>query len=194
MKRKKLDKGAKVAAVKLEFDGTENYEELSNRINSLVGVERSEAVTYADRELGFFARIPRPVLRVCVALFRCLDYFNLLPGSFIENDGLYTSAFVANLGSLGMKAGYHHLFEWGNCPAFITVGEIEERAVIECGEVVSGKVLPIRITYDERIDDGLTAKGAVDSLKRVLSDPKTYLGCVAEDGGDRFALGGQRKP
>ena len=192
MKRKKLEKESRVAAVKLEIDGTENFEELSKRINGLVDIERSSALTYADRELGFFAKVPRPILRGCVGLFSFLDYFNLLPGSFIEKDGLYTSAFIANLGSLGMKAGYHHLFEWGNCPVFITLGEIEERAVIEEGAVVVGKVLPIRITYDERIDDGLTAKGAVASLKRILSEPQLHLGCIAEDGSDRFALGAVR--
>ena len=38
-------------------------------------------------------------------LLRVLDYFNLLPAFFIEGDGMYTSIFVANLGSVGMDPG-----------------------------------------------------------------------------------------
>ncbi len=192
MKRRKGDKRSKVAAVKLEMFGDETFEQLSERINQEVERERSDAVTYADRELGAFSQVPRPLLRLCVTLFKAADYFNLLPGTFIEKDGLYTSAFVANLGSLGMKAGYHHLFEWGNCPVFIMAGEVEERAVVEDGEVRVRKMLPIRVTYDERIDDGLTARGALDSIKRVLLNPATELGCIADDGSDKRVMGEQR--
>ena len=49
---------------------------------------------------------------------RWLDYHNLLPPSFIENDPLYASAVIANVGSLDLPPGYHHLYEWGNCGWF----------------------------------------------------------------------------
>ena len=57
--------------------------------------------------------LPRPVLLVAVKLFRLLDYYNLLPGFFIEGDALYASAIVINLGSLQMAPGYHHLYRVG---------------------------------------------------------------------------------
>lgn len=36
---------------------------------------------------------------------------------------MYASVFFANLGSLGLDAVYHHMYEWGNAPFFIVVGK-----------------------------------------------------------------------
>ena len=42
-------------------------------------------------------------------------------------------------------------------------------------------VLPLRFTYDERIDDGLNARFGMKSVVRVLSDPARWLGCLDAD-------------
>ena len=83
-----------------------------------------------------------------------------------------------------MGAGYHHLFEWGTSPLFLMVGRIEERAVVKNGQIVIQKTLPLRFSYDERIDDGLSARFGIDGVNEVLSDPFKYLGCVPESGDD----------
>lgn len=188
MKRQKLGREAKLAAVKMEALAGETFADLCGRINEKIGFERSAAVTYSDKEFKLLLSIPRPLLAVGVRLFRWLDGHNLLPASFILDDVMYTSMFIANLGSLQMAAGYHHLYEWGTCPVFVMLGQIEERALVEDGEVVVRRVLPIRYAFDERIDDGLNARLGIDLIKTVLEDPFTYLGCLAEDGSDAFVL------
>ena len=97
---------------------------------------------------------------------------------FIKNDGFYTSIFIANLGSLGMNAGYHHLYEYGTCPLFMMVGKIDERAVVVDGKVVPRKILPVRWTYDERIDDGLTSKYGMQSCRQALENPEEAFGPI----------------
>ncbi|MBI4703941.1 MAG: hypothetical protein HY744_22765 [Deltaproteobacteria bacterium] len=189
MKRKALDKRAKIAVVKLELRPEETFRELCARIGDAIGVERSDARTHADREYALFNLVPRPLLAAAVALFRWLDYHGLLPGSFIRDDAMYTSAFIANLGSLKMGAGYHHLYEWGNCPLFVMAGQIEERAVVAHAAVAVRRVLPLRFSYNERIDDGLTARAGLETLRRVLEHPGEHLGCLADDGSDARPLG-----
>ena len=108
-------------------------------------------------------------MNVAIRLFYWLDYHNCLPGAFINADVMYTSGFIANLGSLKMKAGYHHLYEWGTCPLFLMFGKIEDRAMVEEGEVVARKVLHIRFSFDERVDDGLNAGKGINAL----DDPRT---------------------
>lgn len=189
MKRKKLGRKAKLSAVKLEMPEGESFFGLVERMNGQVKVERSDAETYQDKELGLLSKIPRPVLWRGVKLLNWLDHYGLLPGGFIANDAMYTSMFVANLGSLGMRAGYHHLYEWGNCPLFLMVGRIEERPVVEDGQVVVRKVVPLRFTYDERIDDGLNAHYGIRSVVEALENPQEIFGCLAEDGSDDHPLG-----
>lgn len=184
MKRKRLDKEAKLSAVKLQGEKGETFRQLCDRINGKVNYERTDAVTPQDKEFKLLLWMPRPMLALGVWLFRWMDYHNILPGAFIEGDAFYTTVFIANLGSVGMGPGYHHLFEWGTSPLFMMVGKIEERAVVRNGQIVIEKTLPIRYSYDERIDDGLTARHGIDGVNDILNDPFKYLGCVAEDGSD----------
>ena len=174
-KRKKRDAKSKLAMVKMEMLADETFDGLVGRINGKLSVERSGAKTYADKEYDFFNLLPRPVLVCAVGLLKCLDYYNILPGFFIRDDALYTSAVITNLGSLKMAPAYHHLYEWGNCPLFLMVGQVEERAVVENGEICVRKVLPMRIAYDERIEDGLTAKRGIDDFVELIESPNEHF-------------------
>jgi hypothetical protein len=188
MKRKQLDSKSKLATVKLRYEPGDTFRNLCERINKQINIERSGTKTYQDKEFDLLTVLPRPFLRAGIKLLRLLDYYNILPADFIAKDPLYTSMFMANLGSLGMDAGYHHLYEWGNCSHFLMVGKVEERAVVENGQVVAKRQILVRCTYDERIDDGLTAGSGINSLRQTLLDPFGRLGCLAEDGSDARPL------
>lgn len=177
-KRKRLDRDAKLATPKLVLaaDSIEPFAELCTRVNRLIGAELKEGPTYLDRELGVLTLLPRALLVRGVPFFMWLDYHNLLPRSFIANDGMFTSVFVANLGSLNMDPGYHHLYEWGNCPIFLTAGKIAERPTVVDGQVVAQKTLHLRWSFDERIDDGLNARFGIETVRRVLEDPEKHFG------------------
>lgn len=189
MKRQKLNRKAKLTAVKRELLDDESLKQLCESLQENIKVERSDKVTYTDKEVGLFSKIPRPIMVVAVKIFKMLDYYNLLPAGFIKNDAFYSSLFAANLGSLGMKAGYHHLYEWGTCPLFMMIGRMEERVFVENGEIVAKKVLPIRFTYDERIDDGLNAGHGIKAVVDALENPFHIFGCAQEDGSDDHPVG-----
>lgn len=184
MKRKFKDKKSKVTAVKQKIEPGMTFAQLVQAINAKIEVERSDKETQTDKELGFFARLPRPVMRFAFGLVKVLDYYNLLPGFFIRAEGMYASMFIANLGSLEMGAGYHHLFELGTCPLFLMAGEIKEMPVVRDGQLAVRKQLHLRFTYEERIDDGLTARDGIRSSVRALERPYEYLGCLKADGSD----------
>lgn len=189
MKRQKLNRKAKLSAVKRRIDEQETFYGMCKALNESIAVERSDKKTYLDKELSLLSRIPRPVLKLGVGFLRWLDYYGLLPGGFIKNDAMYTSAFAANLGSLGMNAGYHHLYEWGTASMFIMIGRAEERALVEDGEVVVRKVLPLRFSYDERVDDGLNAGYGIKGMVDAIEHPYEMLGCINPDGSDDYPLG-----
>ena len=188
MKRQKMGREAKLSAVKLEMGDTETFRDLCDRMNGQIKVERSGEKTYADKEFDVLSKLPRAALDVAVNALKTLDHYNALPEAFIKGDGMYTSMFIANLGSLGMGAGYHHLYEWGNCPLFMMVGQLEKRPLIVDDQVVVTPVIPIRWSFDERIDDGLNARFGIDSVNRALETPFTSFGCLKADGSDALPL------
>ena len=176
-----IDRKARLATVKLAMRDGETFPELCARINGDIRLQRSGKKTAADKEFQLFNLLPRPLLDAASRALGRLDHFNLLPGFFIESDPLYASMYIANLGSLKMGAAFHHLYEYGNCPAFMMVGQVEERAVVVDGEVQAVPVLPIRFSYDERIDDGLNARFGITAVTRVLADPHRWLGGIDGD-------------
>lgn len=175
MKRVRMDREASISTVKLQMRDGETFPELVARMNGGIGEERSGRKTRTDKEIDLFNLFPRPILRFGAWLLRAADHYNLLPRWYIDGDPLFTSIFVANLGSLGMGPGYHHLFEYGTCPLFIMIGKVEERVVARDGVITSRRFLPLRFTYDERIEDGLNARFGIDTFVEVLEDPARWF-------------------
>ena len=175
MKRKKMGNKSKIAVVRQVVKENDSFRQICRAIEGQIHVERSDKTTYADKEYSLLTSLPRFALRVGVWFVKILDDFNLLPMSFIKNDGMYCSAFVANVGSLGMPPGYHHLYEWGNCPLFITTGAIEERVVAQEGKMCIQETLPIRIAFDERINDALGVRNAIKMFHEILENPENHL-------------------
>ena len=49
---------------------------------------------------------------------------------------------------------------------------------------MAARVLPVKAAFDERVEDGLTARHGIDLFVKALEDPERYFGCLAEDGSD----------
>ncbi len=164
-----------IKVIKLIVEENESLEELAKKIHDRLNVERSDKKTYTDKEIDLVTMFPRFLLRGMMWLLRCLDYYNLLPDSFIAKDPLYASVFIANLGSIGMNAGYHHLYEYGTVSEFMMVGKVQDMPVVVNGQVVVQPTLHVRWSYDERIDDGLSSGIGIASVVKVLENPEEYF-------------------
>jgi hypothetical protein len=162
--KKSMSDDAPMGAIKRRFDPHADFAAHLERLGSGVREGRSSAQNRTDKELSFFLRLPAFLLALCVALARWADAHNLLPRALIESDPLYCSAFVANLGSVGLDAVFHHLYEWGNCPIFAALGRV--RTVERAGEV--RKVATVKYTFDERIEDGLYCARALEHLRDIV--------------------------
>ncbi len=174
IKKEKVSK-APIKVIKLKIEQNETLLDIARRIHERLNVERSEKKTYTDKEIDLVTHLPGFMLRFFVGLVRWLDYYNLLPSSFIEKDPLFSGVFIANLGSIGMDAGYHHLYEYGTISIFAMVGKIKEMPIVVNGQVVVEPMLHIRWSYDERIDDGMSSGKGIDSVVEILEHPFDYF-------------------
>jgi hypothetical protein len=78
---------------------------------------------------------------------------------------LNASVFVANLGSVGLEAGYHHLWEHGNCPIFCVIGRVKPGPA-------GARVATLKFSYDERIEDGLYCARSLERLRELIERPE----------------------
>jgi 2-oxoacid dehydrogenase/acyltransferase catalytic subunit len=171
--KQRLERDAPLFTAKVGFDPAEPLVAMADRVLTAVGEGRSGRESATDREIKFFLRFPTPILRVGVRIMRRLDAWGLLPASFSAGDPLYASVFVANLGSVGLEAVYHHLYEYGTIPIFVSIGRIRRVPVVLAdGSVASREAFMLRYTYDERIEDGFYAARALERLQALLEEPE----------------------
>jgi pyruvate/2-oxoglutarate dehydrogenase complex dihydrolipoamide acyltransferase (E2) component len=79
---------------------------------------------------------------------------------------------MANLGSIGLDAVFHHMFEWGNAAFFIVVGKRKKEPVVnELGEIEAQDVLNMNISLDERITDGVNYATTIALLTDLIENP-----------------------
>ncbi len=170
--KKSFDDAAPLTTVKVRFEPTDTLNEIPARIDAAIQVGRGREQTASEKEMRFVARLPRALLRLVMWGQRFLDYFGLLPGSMIRSDPLYASAFLANLGSLGIDAPFHHLYEYGTVPIFVAIGRIRQAPVVDAnGELAVGQVVTLRYTFDERIADGFYCARSLERFQQLIQNP-----------------------
>jgi pyruvate/2-oxoglutarate dehydrogenase complex dihydrolipoamide acyltransferase (E2) component len=175
--KKQFDEKSALVTVKLPFPPDEKFADCVTRIKGAIGEGRSDKVTTVDKELKFALALPGPLLSFAMSLLRFLDRFNLMPKAMIDSDPMYTSAFVANLGSVAIDRTYHHMYEYGTASLFCVIGPPKKAVVAGPGDQpVVKEMVELRWSFDERINDGFYCAMALRVASRILEDPERYLG------------------
>ncbi len=171
--KRELTEQASETTIKLTFDPRSTIADVSERVSGAVRVTKKSSTSTDEKLASVVSGGPRFLTRFIVWAARTLDTFGLLPSQLIKEDPMYASAFLANLGSIGLDAIYHHLYEWGNAPFFIVVGKRKkEPAVSEQGEVEARDVVDLKISLDERIADGVYFARTIDLVADLIENPE----------------------
>ncbi len=174
--KKEMADEAPLVTVKLPFWKAEPFADCARRIVAGIGEGRSGPARNVDRELKLALMLPGPLLRAVMGLLRWLDRVNLMPGWMIESDPMYTSIFVANLGSVGLDRTYHHLYEYGTAAMFAVLGVARKQLLPDrAGNPVVKDVLEVRWTLDERVNDGLYCAAGLGLFKKIFENPAEHI-------------------
>jgi hypothetical protein len=163
------------ATVKVRAEAGEPFRAWSGRMSALVD-EARETRRAVDREVGLLMLLPGPLVALLVRLARALDRWNLFPRAMVEPDPMFSSLFLANLGSVGVSDAFHHLYEYGNVSIFGTVSAVRRAVFAERDGPVVDEALSVRWTFDERIDDAFSAARSLALVQHALEDPERWLG------------------
>ena len=163
-KKRMSDEGVLVT-VKRRVDPRAPLDETVDVLLGGIRESKSERKSQSDREVDFLLRLPGPLVRLAVGAAHLADALGLQPRAMIEADPLYASVFVANLGSVGLESGYHHLWQHGNCPLFCVVGRVKPGAG-------AAQVVTLKWSYDERVEDGLYCATGLERLRELVENPE----------------------
>lgn len=134
---------------------------------------REDKLDNSTDMMALLMKFPRWILRPLAWVLHKLDYYGKVPYDLIKADPNYASIFLTNLGSIKLKAGYHHLNNWGTNSLFIIIGEKHLEPVFQAdGSYEMREMLPIGLTLDERIADGYYYSKSVKLFKHLLEHPE----------------------
>lgn len=176
VKKKFSDDGEEVLAivsVDKESDASpveQIYQQVKKIVYSVRHANESDKTTDT---MNIFIKLPRPILKLAMKFLRWLDYHGWYPKSFAKIDPYFSTVFISNLGSIKMRANYHHLTNWGTNSIFVVVGEKKPTPFYnEDGTVTMKNALELGITIDERIADGYYFANSLRLVRRLLAEPE----------------------
>lgn len=152
---------------------TDTIDSIHDEIYRQVSYVRHEGKDRSTQSMDALQKIPLFLKKGLGALARFLDRHGWMPQSVIATDPFQASVVLANLGSIKLHAGYHHLTNWGTTSLFVIIGEMKKRPFYnDDGEKELRMSVDIGLTVDERISDGFYCSRAVHLLKTLLENPE----------------------
>jgi hypothetical protein len=172
--KQRMQKGAPLIVLKREFDPDEPFAGMVAAMRSQLQTAKfSGSGNTVDSELKLILKLPGFLRRIVFAAYPLLEANGMFPRSFVDNDPLYASLFLTDLGSIGLDAVYHHLYEYGNVGVFGALGRARAEQIPDpdTGRLVRTRVATVKWTFDERIEDGLYAGYGIKHVKKLVEDP-----------------------
>ena len=167
--KKDMSLDAQETIIKIPAKPDCTIDDVYNTIAELLEENKAEGDTNnMDSLVRILTWIPRFLLLGVMWILRILDYFGLLPRFLTKLSPFHASMFITNVGSLGIPPIFHHLYDFGNIPIFISMGMKHTKYVTKSdGTVEKRKYVDITIVTDERICDGHYYATAFKTLKRL---------------------------
>ena len=158
--------------IKVIFDPRDDIYNVYNKFQK-VYKEAISAPSDFDKTAGSLVKIPGLLLRAAMGALRLMDYFGILPKSLLKVSPFHGSMIITSMGSLGIPAIYHHLYDFGNLPCFLSYGSIfTGDAVKRDGTKERHHFVTFKAVLDERICDGYYYASAFKRIKRYLLHPE----------------------
>lgn len=159
--------------VKFFPKASDTAEEVFRKMNTTLEAATANKSSDFDKAAKFFASLPRFLLRGVVNLLHFMDYYHLIPRFLTRLSPFHGSMIVTSMGSLGIPPVYHHIYNFGNLPLFLSYGKVEKEYVLNADGSVSEKhFLPLKIVCDERICDGHYYASFFKAMRHYFAHPE----------------------
>ena len=158
--------------IKVDFDPRDNIYNVYKKFRGEVKKAIADTTDF-DNTARILTKLPGWLLRGAVAFLRFLDYRGWLPKALLKVSPFHGSMIITSMGSLGIPAIYHHLYDFGTLPIFISYGSIfTADAIKRDGSRERHHFVTLKVVTDERICDGYYYASGFKRLKRYLLHPE----------------------
>lgn len=171
--KKEMSLDAPDTMIKVRFEPTDTITDVYEKFNAVVEKATAEGSnTDFDKTARWMTRLPGILFRGTVRLLEFLDYHGWLPQALLDVSPFHGSMIITSMGSLGIPPIYHHLYNFGNLPVFISYGLKYHKNVMNAnGAVERRTMIDVKVVTDERICDGFYFASALKLIRKFVASP-----------------------
>lgn len=171
--KKQMSEDGQETTIKMKFNPRDTIDDVVKKvIDAISENKKSELSNDTDRTADLFMKLPGFIIRFLVWLLKKLDNYGLMPRIINRVSPFHTSAFITDLGSLGIQPIYHHLYEFGTTSVFLAFGAKQKEKVVSEGNNMERKYVTLKVVTDERIVDGFYYASSFKLLKKLIQNPE----------------------
>ena len=171
--KKEMTEEIEETTIKLPFTGSENLFEVKEKLeNAIIKNKDLQAQNSTDKLAKFLWLVPNFLMKLIVNTLIFLDKHGLMAKFLINASPFHTSAFLTNVGSLGIDAIYHHIYDFGTTGLFLAMGKKQKSYISEDDNIIEEKSITLAWVADERICDGFYFANALKQFNRYMKKPE----------------------
>lgn len=171
--KKEMTEEIEETTVKLPFTGAENIFEIKEKLDSAIEQNKElSAENSTDKLAKLLSLVPNWLFKFIVNMLIFLDKYGMMPKAVISASPFHTSAFLTNVGSLGIDAIYHHIYNFGTTGIFLAMGKKKKSYIYEDDNIIQEKTISLAWVADERICDGFYYATALKSFYKYMRKPE----------------------
>ena len=171
--KKKMSLDGEDTCIKVEFEPTDTIYDVYDKFNAAVMANKGDTEgNNTEKFAKLLNYIPRFLLRFVIWLIKALDYYALLPKAIVNLSPFHGSMIITSMGSLGIRPIYHHIYDFGNLPIFLSYGSKQTGLKLDDeGNPKKYKYIELKVVTDERICDGYYYASAFKMMKKIFENP-----------------------
>ncbi len=172
--KRSLSVDATETTIKVHFQPTDTIFDVYRKLNEKIDeIKASDEHNNTEDVAEALSHLPRPILRLAIAILRVMDYFGWIPEALTEASPFHGSMIITDLGSLRIGPVYHHIYNFGTLPVFIAFGAKRHSYELDRhGNMVDRKLIDMKFTLDERTVDGHYFAQALQAWRYLFEHPE----------------------
>ena len=160
--------------IKVVFEPTDTIFDVYRKMNEKIDeIKTVEGNNNTEDVAEAMCKAPRFLLRFALTILRIMDYFGWLPQSLLDASPFHGSMIITDLGSLRIGPIYHHIYNFGTLPVFISFGAKRHAYELDRhGNMVDRKYVDCKFVMDERTVDGQYYAQFLQAFRYISQHPE----------------------
>ena len=170
-------KDASLSGVSLHQVETMSLSQIAKTLGAKAGDIREGRDQELKKSIDMFRFVPWSLSGLVLDFVSFLTYgLNLNLSKLGIPKDPFGSMMITNVGGMGIDLALAPLVPYSRVPLLMALGAVKDKPWIdEQGEIVKRKILPIGVTFDHRMIDGIHASQLAADFKKCFVEPEKYL-------------------